>query len=254
MAALFKTQGMTKKFGQFTAVNKVDIVMEADRVNGVIGPNGSGKTTLFNLLTGFFPPSHGSIDFMGQNITNTSPQHRVSLGISRTFQLVSVFSTLTVWENMVLSTAKVNLQDKKVPWFYFKRTSDSQIRQQCMEALEKVGLTDKMNEKTAELSYGDKRLLEIGIALSMNPKALLLDEPFAGLSDIEIEFVLQLLHELKQHLPIVIIEHKISKIIDLVEHLYVMKEGSMIMEGNPRTVIDDPVVLECYWGKGDVRC
>ncbi|SMP53838.1 ABC transporter ATP-binding protein [Anoxynatronum buryatiense] len=254
MAALFKTQGMTKKFGQFTAVNKVDIVMEADRVNGVIGPNGSGKTTLFNLLTGFFPPTYGSIDFMGQNITNTSPQHRVSLGISRTFQLVSVFSTLSVWENMVLSTAKVHHQDQKVPWFYFKYAGDSQIRQQCMESLEKVGLSDKVNEKTAELSYGDKRLLEIGIALSMNPKALLLDEPFAGLSDIEIEFVLQLLHELKQHLPIVIIEHKISKIIELVEHLYVMKEGSMIMEGDPRKVIDDPVVLECYWGKGDVRC
>lgn len=254
MEALFKTQGMTKKFGQFTAVNKVDIEMKADRVNGVIGPNGSGKTTLFNLLTGFFPPTHGSIDFMGHNITDTSPQHRVRMGISRTFQLVSVFSTLTVWENLVLSTAKVQQQDRKIPWFYFKNTSNAAIRQQCVEALERVGLADKMNEKTAELSYGDKRLLEIGIALSMNPKALLLDEPFAGLSDIEIEFVLELLHQLKKDLPIVIIEHKISKIIDLVEHLYVMKEGSMIMEGNPRKVIDDPVVLECYWGKGDVRC
>jgi branched-chain amino acid transport system ATP-binding protein len=254
MEALFKTQGMTKKFGQFTAVKNVDMVIEADRVNGVIGPNGSGKTTLFNLLTGFFPPTHGSIDFMGQNITDASPQHRVSLGISRTFQLVSVFSTLTVWENMVLSTAKVHRQDRQLPWFYFKNTKNAVIREQCINALERVGLADKMNEKTAELSYGDKRLLEIGIALSMNPKTLLLDEPFAGLSDIEIEFVLELLHQLKKDLPIVIIEHKISKIIDLVEHLYVMKEGSMIMEGDPRKVIDDPVVLECYWGKGDVRC
>ncbi len=253
MAELIKTEGLTKKFDQVVAVDSVDLVMDSSLINGVIGPNGSGKTTLFNLFSGLFPPTEGKIHFFGQDISTSTPQQRVHLGMGRTFQLVSVFSTLSVWENLVLSTchreSDLNFKD-----FYFADNESGIIYERCLEALEKVGLADKSSILTSELSYGDKRLLEIGMALSLEPKVLFLDEPFSGLSDVEIDFVLKLLNDLKTSLPIVIIEHKISKIIDLVEHLYVLREGALIVEGNPREVIDDPLVHECYWGKGVIKC
>ena len=254
MADLIATKGLTKRFGGLTAVNQVDFAVQEGQVAGVIGPNGSGKTTLFNLLSGFFPPSEGTITFHGQDITGLPPYRRVGLGISRTFQLVSVFASLAVWENLVLSTLRFKNHEASGSKFYFRRSRAKEVVDDCLAALALVGLEEKASVPTSQLSYGDKRKLEIAMALSLRPKLLLLDEPLAGLSDHEIGEVIALIREVRKNFTMVIIEHKISKIVDLVERLSVMNEGRIIAEGLPDQVLKDPAVRECYWGKEESRC
>ena len=254
MADLIATQGLTKRFGGLTAVNQVNFAVQEGQVAGVIGPNGSGKTTLFNLLSGFFPPTEGTIAFHGQGITTMPPYQRVALGISRTFQLVSVFSSLAVWENLVLSTLRFKDHAATGARFYFRRSREKAVTADCLDALTLVGLEEKASLPTSQLSYGDKRKLEIAIALSLKPTLLLLDEPLAGLSDHEIGEVIALIHRVRKGFTMVIIEHKISKIVDLVERLSVMNEGRLIADGLPDQVLKDPAVRECYWGKEESRC
>ena len=151
----------------------------------------------------------------------------------RTFQLVSVFNSMTVWENLVLSSLRFQ-QESMSEWsFLFSPANRESIRKNCSEAMKVVGLSKQSQTMTSELSYGSKRMLEIGIALSLKPKLLLLDEPLAGLSDVEIVEVLEILHRIKKDLTLIIIEHKLSKITNLVDRLCVMNEGSFICEGEP---------------------
>lgn len=251
MEKILTTEALSKHFGGLIAVNKVNFSLQEGEVTGIIGPNGSGKTTFFNLLSGFFPPTSGRITFFHEDITNIPAYQRVIKGMVRTFQLVSVFNSLNVWENLVLSSMR--FQGEETSWrkFFLSSTKSKRIQNNCMAALKLVGLENQASIPTAELSYGAKRLLEIGIALSLNPKILLLDEPLAGLSDVEISEVLKLLNRIKKDLTLVIIEHKLSKIVDLVERLIVMNEGNFICEGHPQHVLDDKTVKECYWGKSE---
>ncbi len=249
MSELIATQGLTKNFGGLIAVNQVDFHIKKGQATGLIGPNGSGKTTLFNLLSGYFPPTEGSITFEGQDLSRTPPHRRVGMGMARTFQLVSVFDSLSVWENLILSNLTFKKRERSVVNFYLKSTRRPAVLNDCAQTLAVVGLEAKAGSVTAELSYGDKRMLEVAIALSLKPKLLLLDEPLSGLSDHEIGEVIEVLHRGKQELTLVIIEHKISKIVDLVERLSVMNDGYIICEGDPEDVLSDSAVRECYWGK-----
>ena len=169
----------------------------------------------------------------------------------RTFQLVSVFNSLTVWENLVLSSLRFKGKPVSEWGFLFSPADRESIRKDCLEAMKVVGLENRWQTVTSELSYGSKRMLEIGIALSLRPKLLLLDEPLSGLSDLEIVEVLDILHRIKKSLALIIIEHKLSKITSLVDRLCVMNEGSFICEGEPDRVLGDQRVRECYWGKGE---
>lgn len=254
MAELIKAKGITKRFGGLVAVNKVDFHVDEGQVAGIIGPNGSGKTTLFNLLSGYFPASEGTITFLGQDITDKPPHERVLMGMARTFQLVSVFGSLTAWENLLLANIRFREGQTSGGNFFLKRADRREIRDVCYASLRTVALESLADTKTSELSYGDKRKLEIAIALSLRPKLLLLDEPLAGLSDYEIAEVLELIRQVKQNFTLVIIEHKISKIVDLVERLSVMNDGEIICEGEPEKVLSDPAVRECYWGKEENSC
>jgi len=254
MSELIFTQGLTKNFSGLVAVNQVNFHIKKGQVTGLIGPNGSGKTTLFNLLSGYFPPTEGTITFEGRDLTMTPPHKRVAMGMARTFQLVSVFDSLSVWENLVLSNLAFRKKDRSVVKFYLKSSKRPDVLDECRKLLAVVGLEAKAGSVTAELSYGDKRRLEIAIALSLKPKLLLLDEPLSGLSDHEIGEIIELLHRFKQELTLVIIEHKISKIVDLVERLSVMNDGYIICEGDPEDVLSDPGVRECYWGKEKGIC
>jgi branched-chain amino acid transport system ATP-binding protein len=251
MTEILSAEGLSKHFGGLIAVNKVDFSIKKDEVTGIIGPNGSGKTTLFNLLSGFFPPTEGRITFLGDDITHIPPHERVMKGMVRTFQLVSVFNSMTVWENLILSGIRFREKHTAPRKFFFQSTKNEEIWENCVKALKLVGLENKAMSLTSELSYGSKRLLEIGIALSLNPKLLLLDEPLSGLGDGEISEVLDLLHLIKKDLTLVIIEHKLSKIVNLVDRLCVMNEGNFICEGEPDHVLCDPSVRECYWGKSE---
>ena len=252
MAEVLKAEGLSKNFGGLAAVNRVNFQIQFHESVGIIGPNGSGKTTFFNLLTGLFPPTQGRIHFFGKEITDLPPNQRVLQGMVRTFQLVSVFNSLTVWENLVLSSLRFHQETLSEWGFLFSPASRESIRKSCFEAMKAVGLEKNWQTMTSELSYGSKRMLEIGIALSLKPKLLLLDEPLSGLSDLEIVEVLEILHQIKKDLTLIIIEHKLSKIVNLVNRLCVMNEGSFICEGVPDQVLSDQTVRECYWGKGEI--
>jgi len=175
MTGFLVTNGLTKRFGGLTAVNGIDIEVTSGEVVGVIGPNGSGKTTLFNLLSGFFAPSAGGVFFQGIDITRLPAHERVQKGIVRTFQLVSVFDSLTVWQNLVLSSTRRLRWHNSIRRFFFTRASNRLIYENCRLALHEVGLEDLADHPTSSLSYGDKRMLEIGIGLSLQPKLFLLD-------------------------------------------------------------------------------
>jgi branched-chain amino acid transport system ATP-binding protein len=252
MSMVLQAEGLSKHFGGLIAVNQVSFRIQSHESVGIIGPNGSGKTTFFNLLSGLFPPNAGRIFFFEKEITKLPPNQRVLKGMVRTFQLVSVFNSLTVWENLVLSSRRFQ-QESMSEWSFLFSPADSEsIRKSCFEAMKVVGLEKQWQTMTSELSYGSKRMLEIGIALSLKPKLLLLDEPLAGLSDLEIVEVLEILHHIKKNLTLIIIEHKLSKITNLVDRLCVMNEGSFICEGEPNRVLSDQKVRECYWGKGEI--
>lgn len=246
---IIETKKATIRFNGLTAVDTVDFRMEAGEAVGIIGPNGAGKTTFFNLLTGLYTPTEGAIVFSGKDITKVPPHKRVTLGIIRTFQLVSVFDSLPVIDNLALSTIRFGEVYGRKGKFFFANVHSRRIMDACMEKLEVLGIADKADLMTSELSYGDKRKLEIAVALSLNPKILLLDEPFAGLSDSEIGEVSIIIDRVKKNLSFVIIEHKISRIVDMVGRLCVMHEGRLIADGPPNQVLCDATVREVYWGK-----
>jgi len=248
-SAILETRGVSKKFDGFVAVSGVSYRLSEGEAAGIIGPNGAGKTTFFNLLTGMFPPTEGTVLFRGEDITRCPAHERVGRGVIRTFQLVSVFDQLSVRENLVLSVVRPGDGRNRKRGFFFSDAARPEISDACGEALALVGLEGKASRATSSLSYGDKRKLEIALALSLRPAVLLLDEPFAGLSDAEIGEVLELVHRVKASFSLVIIEHKISRIVDLVSRLSVMHEGKLIAEGDPKKVIEEPLVRQVYWGR-----
>ena len=246
---ILETRGVTKRFDGFAAVSGVDYRLREGESAGIIGPNGAGKTTFFNLLTGMFPPTEGTVLYRGADITGVPAHGRVRRGLVRTFQLVSVFDSLTVRENLVLALIRAGKEHTASAWFFLEDAWSGNLSDLSAEALGTVGLREKALWKTAELSYGDKRKLEIALALCLRPSILLLDEPFAGLSDVEIVEVLELIRRVRKEFTLVIIEHKISRIVDLVSRLSVMHEGKLITEGGPAEVLADPLVRQVYWGR-----
>ncbi len=248
---ILESRRASKNFGELTAVDSVDYQVRKGESAGIIGPNGAGKTTFFNILTGLFPPSEGTIHFQGQDITNMSADQRVGLGMVRTFQLVSVFDTLPVLDNLILAAVRAGREYKNKARFVLGSSHPSHLEKECRNTLEMVGIAEKSRLLTADLSYGDKRKLEIAMALALKPEVLLLDEPLAGLSDLEIIDVMELMNNLKGKITLIVIEHKVSQLAGLVSRLSVMHEGRLIIEGEPEKILRDPVVRRVYWGEDD---
>jgi|UniRef100_A0A7C3Z108 branched-chain amino acid transport system ATP-binding protein len=249
---ILQSRNLSKRFGDFTAVDRVDYQLRRGEVAGIIGPNGAGKSTFFNLLTGLFPPTEGTVTYRGTDITAQGAHKRVALGLIRTFQLVSVFDSLSVLDNLVLAAVHFRPESRGLLWRFLGNPHAPAVVDNCRAALETVGLAQKLNLPASELSYGDKRKLEIALALALRPQVLLLDEPFAGLSEVEITEVLDLIHRLKEEFTLVIIEHKITRILGLVTRLSVMHEGRLIADGPPDSVLCDETVRRVYWG--EVTC
>jgi branched-chain amino acid transport system ATP-binding protein len=246
---VLEARGATARFGAYTAVDRASWSLREGETAGIIGPNGAGKSTFFNLLTGFVRPASGTVLLHGREVTRIPPHRRVRLGLVRTFQLVSVFDDLPVLENVVLAVARADQALVHGLRFGLGSARSRELVEACGAALERVGLAGKRDTLTSQLSYGDKRKLEIAMALASRPRALLLDEPLAGLSDVEIKEVLALIRAVQGGLSMVIIEHKVSHLVDLASRLNVMHEGRFVAEGRPGEVLRDPTVRQIYWGR-----
>jgi len=242
---ILQAENITKRFGGMVAVNNVSFGLEKNEIAALIGANGAGKTTFFNILTGNYIPEEGTIYYEGQDITKLSPEKRVDLGIMRTFQLASTFDNLKVIDNLRLAffraTQKATLRNT------FFSQMDRIVSEKIDECLETFHLTKMADRMTANISLGEKRVLEIAMSMITDPEVLLLDEPFAGLSEVEIDECLNVLRQQVHKKTILIVEHKISKIEDLVEKVGVMVEGVMIASGETKEVLNCERVRKEYW-------
>jgi branched-chain amino acid transport system ATP-binding protein len=228
---------LSKNFGALRAVDNLSFSIEPHSIVGLIGPNGAGKTTLFNVISGFLPASQGSVKFKGKDITNLPPDKISKKGLVRTFQLTRVFDNFTVEENLLLPDLSFKMKKEKINWI-----------------LERLNLWDKRKLLARELSGGEKKKLNLGMALNTKCEMLLLDEPFSGLSDEESKEMATLLKSLAEdeNITMLIVEHKIGRLFEIVERVMVMNDGKLICEGKPREIAKNQAVIEAYLG-GEYR-
>jgi branched-chain amino acid transport system ATP-binding protein len=250
MAVLLRTEGLTRAFGALRAVDGVDLAVEAGALHAVIGPNGAGKTTLFNLVTGEVPPSAGRIMLDGRDITGRPPHAMPRLGIARSFQRNNLFPSLTVAQN-VWTAAFARLR----PGFHCWRpvAAFPDVREAVAAALGEVGLGSRAGQRARELSHGDRRLLEVAIALAIAPKLLLMDEPTSGLSPEETRRMMELIRALRGRYTILLIEHKMDLVMSVSDRITVMHFGSVLAEGVPAEIQANPEVRRAYLGTVAVR-
>jgi branched-chain amino acid transport system ATP-binding protein len=245
MTALAIT-GLTKSFGGLRVTNGVDLAVEPGERRLIIGPNGAGKTTLFNLITGELVADAGSIALFGQDITRAPCRRRAHLGLARTYQIITLFPLDTILRNVVLAL----LGQSRLRWnplVDLARQHDFAAR--AREALALVGLTHVANRPLTETSYGERRRVEIAMAMAQNPKVLLLDEPFAGLSIDERRDVRQLLAAIPPDVTIVMIEHNMDVALDFADRITLLHFGEVIVEGTRAEVVADPRTREVYLGE-----
>jgi branched-chain amino acid transport system ATP-binding protein len=246
--SLLQVQKVSKLFGSLVAVNDVSMTVEPGELRAVIGPNGAGKTTFFNLITGFFRPTSGKIVFNGDDITALLPARRVWRGIARTFQITEVFPELTVHENLRIPV-EVASGFRLQPWL--SRDDDAKVRARVAELLQMGGLSDKATRLVGELAHGDQRSTEIMMAIALNPRLLLLDEPTAGMGEQETFEIIQLIRRLHKDskLTIVLIEHDMRVVFHLADRIMVLDQGKFLAEGTPQEIAKNEAVQTAYLGK-----
>jgi branched-chain amino acid transport system ATP-binding protein len=245
-AEIIRADNVTKRFGKLVAVDKVNYLLRENEVAGIIGSNGAGKTTFFNLLTGYFPPDEGTIRYKGEDITRMTPQQRVALGLMRTFQLTATFDNLSVIDNLVLAFFRAHRKSSRLR-LLLNTCKGQRNDPKIVEILETFDLQDIRDRMVKNLSLGEKRRLEIAMAVLTEPKVLLLDEPLAGLSESEIQSVLNVLRQRVGRQTILIVEHKISHVQDFLQRLTVMHDGRIIADGGCEETLRDPEVRRSYW-------
>jgi branched-chain amino acid transport system ATP-binding protein len=241
-APLLSTRGLSRHFGGLKAVEDVDFDLPEGEVRAVIGPNGAGKTTFVSLICGRIPPSSGKIVFDGRDITSMPAHKRVLAGIAYTFQITSVFSNLTVEENVALAVQRRHVGGSG------RRISGSGLRAEIADILARVSLPDRAETAAGNLAYGHQRLLEIAMGLALKPRLLILDEPTQGLSDAEIEGFLSLVRGIAHQTTILLIEHNMSVVMALADRITVMERGRIIAEGAPDAIRANPAVQQAYLG------
>ncbi|WP_159898614.1 ABC transporter ATP-binding protein [Salinirussus salinus] len=245
--SLLETEGLTKHFGGVTAVQDVDLSVPEGEITSLIGPNGAGKTTLFNMLTGSLEPSSGEVRFQGEEITGLPPEEIAREGVARSFQITNVFEGVSVLENV-----RVAVQARhRGGWnFYQDADNKQEYIDEAMEILSTVGLAEQRDQQASALSHGAKRSLEIGITLATGPDLLLLDEPAAGMSQVEIEELLDLVDDLAREYTIMLVEHNMDIVMNISDTVTVLHNGAIISTGPPETVRADESVQEAYLGGG----
>ena len=248
--SLLQIRGATKAFGSLIAVNNVTLNIEPGELRAVIGPNGAGKTTFFNLITGFFAPTSGQILLDGKDITRATAVERIRMGMARTFQITQIFPELTTRENIQIA-AETAMGFRLRTWL--SRGERAAINERIEETLVAARLTDQADRLVGELSHGDQRSAEIAMALALKPRILLLDEPTAGMGEQETYQVAGLIRRLHKHTgyTIMLVEHDMRVVFNLADRIVVLTEGTMLAEGTPQEIADNPAVQAAYLGTAE---
>jgi branched-chain amino acid transport system ATP-binding protein len=239
---MLSTEGLTVRFGGLTALDNVDFAVAKGELRAVIGPNGAGKSTFFNCLTGVLRPSAGHIRFDGEDITGLSPDRVSQKGIARSYQITNILPNATALEN-----ARIAAQSRRHGWSMLAHhRAYRDIIEKAEVALAAVGLLGKADELAANLSHGEQRNLEIGIALATEPRLLCLDEPTAGMSAAETHETMELVRRIARNLTILIVEHDMQVVMELADRITVLHYGRILAEGTPAEIQQNPRVLEVY--------
>jgi branched-chain amino acid transport system ATP-binding protein len=245
---ILETKGLTKEFKGFVAVNNVDLKVRRGDIHALIGPNGAGKTTFFNLLTKFIAPTHGSITYLGTDITNEKPAQTARRGIVRSFQISAVFPHMTVLENV-----RAALQRNLGTSFHFWKSERSlqPLHQRARELLRDVDLQDFEEEMTVNLPYGRKRALELATTMALEPDLMLLDEPTQGMGHEDVDRVTQLIKKVSAGRTILMVEHNMNVVASIADRITVLQRGAVIADGPYDEVSKNPQVIEAYMGTPD---
>ena len=242
---ILEVRGVSQRFGKFRALNNVSVAFQPGKLTAIIGPNGAGKSTFFNIVSGAFPPSEGSIRYMGRDITGL-PQHEFArIGIAKSFQITNVFKQLSAHENV-----RVAAQMRRARFSLLQsRAGMVELIDQADELLQRVGLQAVRNKPAADLAHGQQRALEIAMALACEPKLLLMDEPTAGMSPEETTTMMSLITSLAAERTVVLVEHKMKLVMGLCERLIVLHHGEFLAEGTPDDIRSNDEVRRVYLGQ-----
>ncbi len=251
--SVLETRHVTMRFGGLTAVDDLNIVIEEGEIVSLIGPNGAGKTTCFNVITGIYQPTEGEVFFYGQKINGRRPDQVASIGISRTFQNIRLFKTMTVLDNVMCATHFNRRSGLFSNILHLPNATREEgvNREKAMKILEEVGLAQYADWKATSLPYGLQRRLEIARALISEPKLLLLDEPAAGMNPKESDELADFIFEIKDkfHITVFLIEHHMKLVMKISDRIYVTQYGKTIAMGTPEEIRNNPLVIQAYLGE-----
>jgi len=244
---ILETNQLTKKFGSLVAVDDVDLSVSAGEIRSIIGPNGAGKSTLFDLITGIQAPTSGTITFDGTDVTGMAPYRIAQRGMSRSFQITDVFGGLTALENVQVA-AQVSDSRRSSMW----RDADglTEVHDTAMGVLEDIGLADRPHQRASDFAYGDRRKLEIGLAVANDPDLLLLDEPTAGMGSDDTTATVEMVQRLAEErdFTVLLIEHDLEIVMNVSDRITVLQDGEVIADGPPAAIRNDERVQEAYLG------
>jgi branched-chain amino acid transport system ATP-binding protein len=243
---ILQVEGVSKRFGNFVALNNVSARFEAGKLSAIIGPNGAGKSTFFNVVSGAFPPSAGTLRFQGRDITGLAQHAFAREGIAKSFQITNVFKQLSAHENV-----RVAVQMRRSRWQLFKpRAGMTELSDRAHALLARVGLADHHARPAADLAHGQQRALEVAMALAAEPALLLMDEPTAGMSPEETKVMMDLIVELSAERSVILVEHKMKLVMGICQRLLVLHHGEFLAEGTPEDIKANDEVRRVYLGQG----
>lgn len=251
--ALLETRNLTKEFGGLRALDRVDIAVERGELVSLIGPNGAGKSTLINVITGLLEATDGEVTYAGTDLVGLEPFEITQLGVGRSFQTASIFPELTVRENVEVASFVTEHGSFSIN-FFRRRDSYDGVRDRTATILETIELEEEADIPATELSYGDKRRLEVAIGLATEPDLMFMDEPTAGMSPHETNMTVSLIRDLIEEwgMTIFLVEHDMDVVFGVSDRVFILHQGVVIARGSPEEIRDDPAVREAYLGGEDV--